>query len=83
MLSIGVLGIGNAGNQVATLASSYEIPCVAVNTSENDLAMVPDKVEKFLIGDSRGTGKDRSEAKQFLKNDIMKVLRDDRLRTSS
>ena len=80
MLSIGVLGIGNAGNQVATLASSYEIPCVAINTSENDLAMVPDKVKKFLIGDSRGAGKDRSEAKMFLRNDIMSVLKDEALK---
>ena len=80
MLSIGVLGIGNAGNQVATLASSYGIPCVAINTSENDLAMVPDQVKKFLIGDSRGAGKDRSEAKMFLRNDIMTVLRDQSLK---
>ncbi len=81
MLSIGVLGIGNAGNQVATLALSHGIPCVAINTSENDLAMVPDGVKKFLIGDSRGAGKDRSEAKGFLKGDIMKILKNDDLKS--
>lgn len=81
MLSIGVLGIGNAGNQVATLALSHGIPCVAINTSENDLAMVPDGVKKFLIGDSRGAGKDRSEAKGFLKGDIMKILKNDELKS--
>ena len=81
MLSIGVLGIGNAGNQVATLALSHGIPCVAINTSENDLAMVPDEVKKFLIGDSRGAGKDRSEAKGFLKGDIMKILKNDELKS--
>ena len=42
--------------------------------------MVPDKVKKFLIGDSRGAGKDRSEAKMFLRNDIMSVLKDEALK---
>lgn len=77
MLKVGVIGIGNCGNQVACLAHK-EADCevICINTSENDLATIPDDIPKKLVGDSQGTGKKRDEAKKFLKNSIMEIMRD-------
>ena len=82
MLKVGVIGIGNTGNQVATLAmNELKIPVLAINSSEKDLETVPDSVPKKLIsgakGLSQGAGKNRSLAKSYLKDSIMKVLSSD------
>ena len=77
MLKVGIIGVGNAGSQVGALGTKmYSIPSVAINSSENDLATIPDNVMKFTVGDSRGAGKDRTEAKEFLKESVMKLLQD-------
>ena len=67
MLQVGVIGIGNTGNQIATLAmNELKIPVLAINSSEKDLETVPDSVPKKLIsstkGLSQGAGKNRSLA---------------------
>ena len=82
MLQVGVIGIGNTGNQIATLAmNELKIPVLAINSSEKDLETVPDSVPKKLIsstkGLSQGAGKNRSLAKSYLKESIMKVLSSD------
>ena len=74
MLEAGIIGIGNAGSQVASLALSENIDAVVMNSSENDLSTIPDTVIKFPLGDLRGAGKNRSEAKRFLKESIRKIL---------
>lgn len=74
MLTAGVIGIGNAGSQVATLAKQEEIDAVVINSSENDLSTIPDTIVKFPLGDLRGAGKNRNEAKQFLKQSVAKIL---------
>jgi len=82
MLNVGVIGVGNAGNQVCALcASKYpEIPVIAINCSENDMKTLPNSVLKFLIGDGRGAGKNREEAKTFLEKSIMQLIADENVK---
>lgn len=79
MLDVGIIGLGNTGNQVATLAQKeLKIPVLAINSSEKDLETVPNDVPKKLIssakGHSQGAGKNRSLAKSYLKDSIVKFL---------
>ena len=78
MLNVGIIGCGNAGNQVCALcATRYpDIPVIAINCSENDMQSLPASVTKFLIGDGRGAGKNREEAKEFLEGSIMEFVSD-------
>lgn len=79
MLKIGVLGIGNCGNQVALLANEkLKCPAIAINSSDSDLSMVKSesilkiKIEKEAGDD--GTAKDRDKAKKYLKASIMDIV---------
>lgn len=75
MLQVGVIGIGNCGNQVALLAHK-EAGCdvYAINTSDNDLAMLPDDIPRRAIGKGEGSGKNRADAKKYLKGAIMELI---------
>lgn len=76
MLNIGIIGIGNCGNQIAKLAvEQLGCPAFAINTSEDDLATLPAGIPKKCIGDSQGSGKSREEAKKFLEKSIMELIR--------
>jgi cell division GTPase FtsZ len=84
MLEVGLIGTGNAGNQLAVLCKEkLNIPVLAINSSEKDLETVPDTVPKRKITDkdgiSHGAGKDRSLAKKFLKDSVMKILKDEEI----
>lgn len=74
MLSVGVIGIGNAGSQIATLAHSEGIDAIAINSSERDLSTIPDDIIKIKLGDLRGAGKNRTAAKEFLEKAIAEVV---------
>lgn len=81
MLEVGIIGLGNTGNQVAALAKEkLGIPVVAINSSEKDLETVPNNIPKKLISDkdglSAGAGKDRTLAKSYLKDSITNLLKD-------
>lgn len=81
MLKVGIIGIGNTGNQVASLAKrKYQIPAIAINSSEKDLETIGDDVPKKLISDkdglTQGAGKDRNLAKKYLKDTVMALLAD-------
>ena len=58
MLKIGVIGIGNCGNQVAKKAME-QLNCdvYALNSSMNDLSTLPDTIPQFCLGDEKGAGK--------------------------
>ena len=80
MLSVGIIGIGNAGSQVASLGKEkLGVEVLCINSSEKDLQTIPDTVNKILIGDSKGAGKERAEAKKFLKDSIMSMIRNEDL----
>ncbi len=79
MLNVGIIGIGNAGNQVAALGNAnLNIPVFAINSSEKDLETLPAGIPKKLIKDasglSKGAGKDRKLAKQYLKDTILSFI---------
>ena len=76
---VGIIGIGNAGNQVAYLAeSSYPelFGAVYINSSESDLAQAGPSKFKFKIGEGvlEGSGKNRTKMKEYLKADIGELL---------
>lgn len=83
MLKVGIIGLGNAGNQIAALAADkLKIPVMAINTSEKDLETLPGNIPKKLIGASgsasvQGAGKDREKAKEYLKDSVMALISQD------
>lgn len=78
MLKVGIIGIGNAGNQVAALGlATKEIPALAINASEKDLDTLNIKMDAIIFGDSSGSGKDRSIAKGFVKENIKELIKDE------
>lgn len=81
MLKIGVIGIGNCGNQVAKKAME-QLNCdvYALNSSMNDLSTLPDTIPQFCLGDEKGAGKNRIEAKQFLKSSVLKLVEDEQFK---
>ena len=79
MLNVGVIGLGNTGNQIASIAyEQLKIPVMAVNSSEKDLETINNNIPKKLItdadGESKGAGKNRQLAKKYLKDSIMTFL---------
>ena len=69
-LKIGVIGIGNAGSQVALAAAGKGIQVFIMNTSIKDLddSVVGKNIKAMQIGDGRGSGKDRDNAMMLLKS---------------
>lgn len=81
MLNISIIGIGNAGGQVAELANkTINIPAMAINSSENDLATISDSVKKYTISHkdvvTRGAAKNRTMGKKYLKDSVLQLLSD-------
>ena len=70
LLKVGVLGSGNFGGQVASVAAEANFPAVALNASARDLDLLHKDVIPFQIGDGKGTGKNRDYAQEFLENHI-------------
>lgn len=73
MLKIALIGIGNAGNQIANNAYK-QIPSFCINTSEKDLNTLSPEIPVFLLGDNGGVGKDRRLAKNLLKSNFRALL---------
>jgi len=74
LLKLCIIGLGNCGNQIAELAKKEKnIPGIAINSSEKDLTTI-NTVDKILIGDMMGSGKDRNEAKRFITQNIQLIL---------
>ena len=71
-LRIGIIGCGNAGNQLVSAAYRAGITenLLAINTSRKDLSseIVSNLIPSFLAGgEGRGSGKDRVKAEQLFK----------------
>ena len=86
MLKVGFIGVGNTGNQIASLAQTKieNMPVVAINSSQKDLDTIPETVKKFLItdkkGESQGAGKNRTLAKTYLKDSILALINDQEMK---
>ena len=81
MLNVGIIGIGNTGNQVAALAQErLNVPVLAINSSDKDLETISENIPRKLISSkdnsSQGAGKDRKLAKKYLKDSIKALLSD-------
>lgn len=75
MLNVGVIGIGNCGNQIACkYREDTSADIFLINSSETDLASVPDNIPKAVIGTAEGSGKNRTAAKEMLKDSIMELM---------
>lgn len=75
MLNVGVIGVGNCGNQIATkFREDTNADIFLINSSENDLASVPANIPRAIIGTAQGSGKNRSAAKEMLKGGIMELM---------
>ena len=80
MISAGIIGLGNTGNQVAALAKkTKEIPSIAINASEKDIDAVKGYIEAIIFGDRAGCGKDRRLAKKFVKENIKQLIAEEQL----
>lgn len=77
MLNIAVLGIGNAGGQVANIACARGFNTFCINSSEKDLDIIDENISVFLLGNSEGAGKDRRVAKSFVKQYYKDLLKTD------
>ena len=78
LLKIAVIGCGNCGGQMADLASGEGFDAIAINASRDDLELLKNKVDCFLVGDGNGTGKNRDNAKEYLENHS-NIFKDDRI----
>lgn len=80
MLKVAIIGIGNAGSQVAEYGKrERNIPGVAINSSNKDLINIT-AIDRILIGDEKGAGKDRNEAKKFMKTHIQDLCKQEKFR---
>ncbi|HAU88259.1 MAG TPA: hypothetical protein DCW90_23125 [Lachnospiraceae bacterium] len=79
MLNCGIIGVGNAGNQVVSYAEQEKAPfkLFAINCSAEDLKSIPESINRALIGDGRGAGKNRVNSKTSLAKDIMPLIMSD------
>ena len=79
---IAIIGLGNAGSQVAYMAErKYPelFDTIYINSSEADLSMVKSDSLKFKIGERdeiEGSGKNRTKMKEYLKKDVGYILND-------
>ena len=74
MIKVATIGLGNCGNQICELAlNQHKIPGIAINSSQKDLSTVK-SVMKITLGDSLGAGKNRDEAKRFVKEQVRNLL---------
>lgn len=78
LLSIGVIGMGNCGGQMADLVcDKLSVDAFAINASEKDINMLrAEEISVIMVGDGKGTGKNREEAADFLLNKI-NLVQDD------
>lgn len=78
LLKVAVIGTGNCGGQMADLASGEGFDAIAINASADDLDLLVNKVECFLVGDGKGTGKNRDNAKEYLR-EHSNIYKDERI----
>jgi len=76
-LKVGVIGLGNAGGQIAALAKEAGMDAIAVNVSSDDNATIEDVVTTFGIGNAMGSGKNRDRAKEFGKQSIRQLIEEE------
>ena len=80
MLKIAIIGIGQAGNNVAALAKKKaNFPVLAINSSEKDIETVANDCDWLCLGSRLGSGKNRGLAKNYVKENIQSLIGDEKL----
>jgi hypothetical protein len=84
MKPLAVIGMGNAGSQVASrIGSEYSslVDTITINSAESDLAMISDACYKIKIGGelAEGSGRDREKAKKYLQTSIIDIANDQKI----
>jgi len=65
---LGIVGIGQCGNNFVTAFDEIGYKkLLAINTAKNDLDSVDDSIEKLLIGNHHGAGKDPEAGRECVK----------------
>lgn len=75
LLTAGVIGVGNAGGQIAQMAAKQGFMTLALNTSSLDLDKLKG-VETRCIGDNMGAGKDRMVSFNFMRQNYKDFIND-------
>lgn len=74
MKSIGILGVGQAGGNIAEIASALNFPTALINTNQRD-GVVNTRVEKkFFVPGYNGAGQDRSLGLRALQENYKEII---------
>ena len=80
MLKTAVIGVGNAGGNVAKMVHEESgFPAIALNTSNQDLSAIGDSIPVLLFGDGKGIGKNRDGSKEELKKSVQTLISDEKM----
>lgn len=80
MLKTSVIGVGNAGGNIAKLVhEEAAFPAIALNTSNQDLTAIGNSIPVLLFGDGKGIGKNRDGSKEELKKSIQTLISDEKM----
>jgi tubulin-like protein CetZ len=72
--SIGILGVGQAGGNIAEIASALNFPTALINTNQRD-GVVNTRVEKkFFVPGYNGAGQDRSLGLRALQENYKEII---------
>lgn len=75
MLKFAIIGIGNAGNQVASAAAKEGFEVFCINSSEKDLDALDNNIPVYLFdSDDEGAGKDRRVAINLIKAHCKNII---------
>src|SRR4051812_42900232 len=74
MKSIGILGVGQAGGNIAEVASALDFQTALINTNPRD-GLVNEKVEKkYFVPGYNGAGQDRSVGIKAVKDNAQDII---------
>lgn len=75
-LKVSLIGIGNAGCQAAEVAHKKGHAVFCINSSQRDLddRILNKEIPSILIGNKRGAGKNRQNAKEFMKIELDRLF---------
>ncbi|MEH7111340.1 cell division protein FtsZ [Neobacillus niacini] len=72
--SIGILGIGQAGGNIAEIASALNFPTALINTNQRDGAVNTRVEKKFFVPGYSGAGQDRSLGLRALQENYKEII---------
>lgn len=70
------VGIGQAGNNLTSAVTKVNkrITGLYINTSEDDLKGITNAKRKFVVAGASGTGRNRSKAKEYVKDQVLALV---------